>query len=375
MNKKQYNNVIEYTLTHETNAQCSDSLKVVRAIFNNMRIALPNGDIGEVYETIKTNDYMGWRSCTMQEVQAAANNGTAAIGISKDRIAVLSANDEEQPVTQTASVMTLDENTSAFVVEGMQYYSYSYGTTDQCGSGSTDTFHYLNTKFNFNNRTALLNELIAIMGNRQDAISHYTTTESVDIILNYDNTITKFCNMYCVPKEFVQTLLLRELWCVDVTDTVSDEAVELYFSWKTEYEYWAQMPTWQQVIISPPTPPLYMQEDSSTGIGQMFAWVAINAHNLAINKGLINASPYNSNDWHDCEYVWKKLHNDDSFAIKMTTLEIHHCADYAGVSGSLFHCTATQIKAILSRYNGTGTDAQAYGNECYEYYKVFKKYS
>ncbi|MBQ4065029.1 MAG: hypothetical protein IJD10_02900 [Clostridia bacterium] len=201
MNKKQYNNVIEYTLTHETNAQCSDSLKVVRAIFNNMGIALPNGDIGEVYETIKTNDYMGWRSCTMQEAQAAANNGTAAIGISKDRIAVLSANDEEQPVTQTASVMTLDENTSAFVVEGMQYYSYSYGTTDQCGSGSTDTFHYLNTK------------------------------------------------------------------------------------------------------------------------------------------------------------------------------EIHHCADYAGVSGSLFHCTATQIKAILSRYNGTGTDAQAYGNECYEYYKVFKKYS
>lgn len=65
----------------------------------------------------------------MQEAQAAADQGVAAIGISEDRIIVLSATDEEQPVTQTALVMTLDENTSAFAVEGMRYYSYSYGTT------------------------------------------------------------------------------------------------------------------------------------------------------------------------------------------------------------------------------------------------------
>ena len=44
---------------------------------------------------------------------------------------VLSANDEEQPVTQTASVMTLDETTSAFAVAGLEYYSYSYGTTTE----------------------------------------------------------------------------------------------------------------------------------------------------------------------------------------------------------------------------------------------------
>ena len=79
---------------------------------------------------------MGWKSCTMQEAQDAANNGTAAIGISEDRIVVLSANDEEQPVTQTASVMTLDENTPVSAVEGMRYYSYGYGTTNS-GGGTT----------------------------------------------------------------------------------------------------------------------------------------------------------------------------------------------------------------------------------------------
>ena len=126
MNKKQYNNVIENTLKHE---KTDDSLSTARAIFDNMGVALPQGDIKIVYETIKTNNYMGWKSCTMKEAQEAANNGVAAIGISEDKIVVLSANDEEQPVAQTASVMTLDENTSAFAVEGMQYYSYSYGRT------------------------------------------------------------------------------------------------------------------------------------------------------------------------------------------------------------------------------------------------------
>ena len=126
MNKKQYNNVIENTLKHENT---DDSLSTARAIFDNMGVALPNGDMKTVYETINTDNYMGWKSCTMQEAQAAADNGTAAIGISEDRIVVLSANDEEQPVTQTASVMTLNENTSAFAVEGMRYYSYSYGGT------------------------------------------------------------------------------------------------------------------------------------------------------------------------------------------------------------------------------------------------------
>ncbi len=130
MNKKQYNNVIENTLKHELSAQTDDSLATARAIFDNMGVALPQGDMKTVYETIKTDNYMGWKSCTMQEAQAAADNGTAAIGISEDKIVVISANDEEQPVAQTASVMSLDENTSAYAVAGLEYYSYGYGTTN-----------------------------------------------------------------------------------------------------------------------------------------------------------------------------------------------------------------------------------------------------
>lgn len=138
MDKKQYNNVIDWTLKHEQSAQTEDSLATARAIFNNMGVALPSGDIKEVCEILKTDDYMGWRSCTAQEAQQAADNGDAAIAISEGRIVVLSATDEEEPVAQTASVMLLTEKANAVnTLNGMSYYSYSYGGT------TTATYPYV----------------------------------------------------------------------------------------------------------------------------------------------------------------------------------------------------------------------------------------
>ena len=129
MNKKQYNNVIENTLKNDQTAQTNDSLSVARAIFNNMGVALPQGDIKTVYETIKTDNYMGWKSCTMQEAQAAANNGTAAIGINEDKIVVIAATDEEQPITQAVSVLTISENTFDTTSEELECFAYTMSTT------------------------------------------------------------------------------------------------------------------------------------------------------------------------------------------------------------------------------------------------------
>lgn len=135
MNKKQYNNIIKNTLKR---VHTEDSLSTARAVFKNMGVALPGGDIKEVFETVKTDNYMGWKSCTMEEAQAAANNGTAAIGISDSKIVVLAANDAEEPIEPTAEVLAITDSTPAVAVAGLQYYSYSYGSTEQGGScGST----------------------------------------------------------------------------------------------------------------------------------------------------------------------------------------------------------------------------------------------
>ena len=137
MNKKQYNNIIDHTLKHE---HTEDSLSTARAIFNNMGVALPNGDMKTVYETIETDNYMGWKACSMQEAQEAADNGTAAIGISENRIVVLAGTDEEEPVAQTAEVITITDTTPAVAVANLQYYSYGSVSTGQGGSSTSTSW-------------------------------------------------------------------------------------------------------------------------------------------------------------------------------------------------------------------------------------------
>ena len=134
MNKKQYNNIIKNTLKR---VHTEDSLSAARAVFKNMGVALPGGDMKEVFETVKTNNYMGWKSCTMEEAQAAANNGTAAIGISDSKIVVLAATDAEEPIEPTAEVLAITNSTPAVAVAGLQYYSYGYGGTTCQGGGRT----------------------------------------------------------------------------------------------------------------------------------------------------------------------------------------------------------------------------------------------
>ena len=128
MDKKQYNNIIDWTLNNEEQAQCEDSLTVARAVCTNLGVALPQGNLSQVAEVLATNDYMGWKACTKEEAQASADVGTPAISVSNDRIVVLAATDEEQPMAATATVMTLADGTGV-VGDSVAYYSYSGGTT------------------------------------------------------------------------------------------------------------------------------------------------------------------------------------------------------------------------------------------------------
>lgn len=134
MNKKQYN-IIEHSLQYDCKVTDS-SLDTARTVFNNMGVALPQGTMKEVYDTISANEYMGWRKCTLEETKDAANNGTAAIGISEDKIVILSAEDEEQPTHQTSSVLTLTDSTPAMVVDSLTFYQYANMRTggDQYGA-------------------------------------------------------------------------------------------------------------------------------------------------------------------------------------------------------------------------------------------------
>ena len=52
MDKKQYNNIIDWTLNNEEQAQCEDSLTVARAVCTNLGVALPQGNLSQVAEVL-----------------------------------------------------------------------------------------------------------------------------------------------------------------------------------------------------------------------------------------------------------------------------------------------------------------------------------
>lgn len=135
MNRKQYNNIIEHTLQNDCN-ECQSALETSRAILNNMGVSLPQGDMKHVYDIIRTNDYMGWRACTKEKAQDKANNGIAAIGISESNIIVLSAEDKEQPVTPTASVMTTSQG-PLYTLSNLQFFAHDSKTTAYFRNGAT----------------------------------------------------------------------------------------------------------------------------------------------------------------------------------------------------------------------------------------------
>ena len=191
-----------------------------------------------------------------------------------------------------------------------------------------------------------------------------TFDTSINIVLDYDDIITDYCNQYRIPKEYVQSVLLREVWCESYLDYASDAAVKDYYNYKISPDG----------IIRP-----IEKTDSSTGLGQIFASTAIKAINNANARGFITNEPYyETSSWQDVWEVWSKLHGNVDFNLQCCALVILDCQyeykDSIAYEEFFLH-SETQIKTILARYNGYGDEAANYGEICYEYFKIFKSYN
>ena len=113
--------------------------------------------------------------------------------------------------------------------------------------------------------------------------------------------------------------------------------------------------------------------DSSTGYGQIFAQVAIEAILFARDQRIPlftgtkdDLYPLNPDDLRE---VWKRLHSDRVFNLSCAALNIIHAAyqktgriDFDGYS-------ETEIKMIFTRYNGNVKKISEYGERAYRYYR------
>jgi len=200
------------------------------------------------------------------------------------------------------------------------------------------------------------------IGNVRFSVAHPKyLIESLKQVLEYDYTITRYCNMYKIPKEFVQTVLLRELWCYNDLDIAADVLVIEYYDWKYHGG----------------TPPAVQRTDSSTGIAQIFANTAIHALNNADDRGFLDlAERYDPQKWQDVWATWSSMHYNTDVSIRNCALVILNCQyEFSEICPywSFYSYNNTQIKKILARYNGYGDEAQAYGEDCFEFFSLFRE--
>ena len=129
MNKTQYNSIIYGTVNQEPHLQ---GLELIRKICDNMGVALPHGDCEAILTTLRTNNYMGWRRCSITEAKQAINNGTATIAISENNIAIIAAeNNDLSTVENNGIIIIVNEVTPALEVVGMEFYAYNYAKMDE----------------------------------------------------------------------------------------------------------------------------------------------------------------------------------------------------------------------------------------------------
>ena len=175
------------------------------------------------------------------------------------------------------------------------------------------------------------------------------------IIRACSDTIDAVAARYALPSPFIQALLYTELTKIDVFDPAADLLVRINHRLGTS---------------------LQQRRDSSTGYGQIFGFVAVNAANFAVDRGLTSyaalglpterrldpAAP------EDVWLIWQRLNREPEFNIELSALNLLAAA--AEVIGRIDfeQFSPEEIKRVYTRYNGTVPHVTPYGEEAYHHY-------
>lgn len=169
-----------------------------------------------------------------------------------------------------------------------------------------------------------------------------STTKAFELVLSADWLFTSLARQLKLRKALIQAPVLWELRKLNPLDFVADEAVEHG-----------------------------LKDDSSTGWGQIFAWVTIEARNYCMQQGIINGTPLTDSD---VRAVWDDL-QDPTYNIRSVTYLTLYNSHQLGIARPSLTTSLADTQALLARYNGTGDDAEQYGRELIGLYNVLENYN
>lgn len=167
--------------------------------------------------------------------------------------------------------------------------------------------------------------------------SDRTADDAFNAVWNNNTRIEQVANALKVPKEMMQAVIFREQICIGLDDALADQLVRDG-----------------------------NRDDSSTGLGQIFARTAMSADNY------INQAGYDLNNAQHVNMMWWTL--QENYAnIYYVGLVLKYEASRLNIN--LENASRSDMQTVISRYNGTGDSAVAYGNQTILYYDAYKKYS
>ena len=233
----------------------------------------------------------------------------------------------------------------------------------------------INSKFTItaNLKNTLSKYVSEDMGMIKDLVNYLSIDEALDIIKQYDDKIIETSNSLLMPKEYVQAVLFRELMWIDPLDDYADYCVEATYAYLHQVEQYNKSAWYVQMFTQYPDCPIPYKEDSSTGLGQIFAETCIKANNILIENEIIQSVYIDYKDLHEREKVWYNLKDDNAYNVSQIANVLLYGAYDEEMSTDFAAYSENDIKDILARYNGTNDKAIEYGAQVYRYYCAFRE--
>ena len=198
----------------------------------------------------------------------------------------------------------------------------------------------------------------------------YSKAASRQIIARCEPLICSASAKYGVPAGWIRAILFRELTDIDLLDLAADFAVRFYYF---RYRLFRRLPASDSRFFG--------KKDSSTGYSQIFAYVAINAANFALDRGLadyaslgiVSDHRLNRENPDDLWLVWRRLDRDRGFNIEMAALNLLSAAQEMNGRVDCPAFSPEETKLCFTRYNADARHITQYGEQAYRYYLDFQE--
>ena len=176
----------------------------------------------------------------------------------------------------------------------------------------------------------------------------------------------------------MMAVLRKEIAEIDLLDFAADALVGL--NW-LRYRCLHAMCKEKETPL--PTRPkgLFDKLDSSTGYAQIFAFVAVNSVNYALDRGLDTPESFGLPDGRrlkrddpaDRYRTWRRLLRDRSFNLRMGMLNLISAAEEMNGHTDFDAYTPEEWQRAFTRYNANVRHITPYGKEVYGYYLKYKQ--